>query len=129
MNLVVSGSKEDGVVSVPSEGSVSPGVGSIVHMVRASMGGGGGGAIGGGATGSQGTVISPVYWGVLVTVLIILNLPGHPGEAGVLYNREAGEGGHVHAIGCGEVDHQVPGHGGGRGDCGAQCNKDLRKCH
>ena len=55
---LVSGSEEDGVVSVPSEGSVSPGVSSIVHMVRTSMGGGGRGAIGGGATTSRGTVIS-----------------------------------------------------------------------
>ena len=81
------------MVSVPSEGSVSPGVSSIVHMVRTSMGGGGGGAIGGWATGSEGAVIPRIGldWGILVTVLILLNLPGHPGEAGARENRAAGE--------------------------------------
>ena len=90
---LVSGSEEDGVVSVPSEGSVSPGVSSIVHVVRASMGGGGGWAILGGATSGEGAVIPRIGldWSILVTVRILLNLPGHPGEAGVLYKREAGE--------------------------------------
>ena len=83
---LVSGSEEDGVVSVPSEGSVSPSVSSIVDMVRTGMGGGGRGAIGGDTTGSEGAVI-PVYLGVLsrailvtvlliVTVLLLENLSG-----------------------------------------------------
>ena len=131
MSLVVSGSQEDGVVSVPSEGSVSPGVGSIVNMVRSGMGGGGGGTIGGGATGGQGAVIPGVSeLGILWAVNVLRDLSGLSGEAGVLDHREAGERGHVHAVGRGEVNHQVPGHGGGRGDGGSECNKNLeiRKC-
>ena len=67
---LVSGSEEDGVVSVPSEGSVSPGVSSIVHMVRTSMGGGGRGAIGGGATTSGGAIIS-VNWAIGVGATLV----------------------------------------------------------
>ena len=73
----VSRSQEDGVVSVPSEGSVSSGVCSVVNMVRAGMGGGAGGSIGGGTGLSRGAVITGIsklsrrVWGGLVTVLFL----------------------------------------------------------
>ena len=67
-----SGSREDGVVSVPSVTPVTPGVCSIVHMIRAGVGGGLG-------VGAVITVISKLrrrVWGGLVTVLFFLDLPG-----------------------------------------------------
>ena len=42
----VSRSQEDGVVSVPSEGPVSPSVCSVVHMVRTGVRGGARSSIG-----------------------------------------------------------------------------------
>ena len=74
---LVSGSEEDGVVSVPSEGSVSPGVSSIVNMVRTSMRSGGVRGCIGGATTSGGAVISvnwaipPYSWGVGSTFVTV----------------------------------------------------------
>ena len=129
---LVSRSQEDGVVSVPSEGSVSSGVCSVVHMVRSGVRGGAGGSICWRSGLGRGTVITGIgklrtcVGGGLVTVLL-LGHPGLSGEAGVLDNREASEVGLVHAIGGLEVNHQVSGHCGGRGDCGAQSNKDLER--
>ena len=50
---LMSGSEEDGLVSVPAEGSVSSGISSVVNMVGAGVGGGSRGTIGGGAVGSR----------------------------------------------------------------------------
>ena len=73
---MTSRSQEDRVVSVPSEGSVSPGVCSVVHMVRAGVRGGGGRSIGGGTTGRSSAVITGISilrreGGGLVTVLFL----------------------------------------------------------
>ena len=119
------------MVSVPSEGSVSSSVCSVVNMVRSGVGGGARGSISGGAAGRTSAVIAGISkllvrgGGRLIAVLFLLGHPGLSGEAGVLNDGEASEVGLVHAIGGLEVNHQVSGHGGGRGDCGAQCDKDL----
>ena len=72
----VSGSQEDGVVGVPTECPVSPGVCSVVHMVRAGVRGGGGRSIGGGAAGGSSAVVTGIsilkrVGGGLVTVLFL----------------------------------------------------------
>ena len=121
------------MVSVPSEGSVSASVCSVVNMVRSSMGGSGGRSIGGGAAGRSSAVVTGIgkllisFWDGLVTVQFLLDLSGLSGEARVSHEREAGEVGRVHATGGCEVNHEVPGRSGGRSDCGSECNKDLEK--
>ena len=56
MSLVI-GSEEDGLVSVPAEGSVSSGISSVVNMVGAGVGGSSRGTIGGGAAGSPDVIV------------------------------------------------------------------------
>ena len=78
----VSGSQEDGVVGVPTECPVSPGVSSVVHMIRAGVRGGAGGSVRRGSAVRYGVVITGIsklarrVWGGLVTVLFLLDLPG-----------------------------------------------------
>ena len=57
---LVSRSQEDGVVSVPSEGPVSPSVCSVVHMVRTSVRGGSWWFIGRGIAGRSSAVITNI---------------------------------------------------------------------
>ena len=103
------------MVSVPSEGSVSSSVCSVVHMVRSGVRGGARSPIGGGAAGRSSAVITSISklrvrgGGGLVTVFLLRH-PGLSGEAGVLNDREAGEVGLVHTIGLLLVHHQVSGH-------------------
>ena len=76
MSLVI-GSEEDGLVSVPAEGSVSSGISSVVNMVGAGVGGSSRGTIGGGAAGS-------------LNILELCHL-GLSGEAGAPHDGDASE--------------------------------------
>ena len=103
------------MVSVPSEGSVSSSVCSVVHMVRTGVRGSSGRSISGGTTGRSSAVITSIgelrVWGGggLVTVFL-LSHPCLSGEAGVLDDREASEVGLVHAICRLLFHHQESGH-------------------
>ena len=123
MMTLVSRSEQDGVVSVPAKGSVSSSVRSVVHMVRASVGGGRvRGSIGLATTGLA--VLTVGLGGNLITILL-LHLSGLSGEAGHSEHRDGGssEAGHVHVL---DGDDEVARRGGHRGHGGAERDQDLR---
>ena len=121
-SLVVSTrSQEDRMVSVPTKGSISTGVCSIVHMVRSSVA-------------SRGGMRSSISWltgaalavsktlGVEGIILVlVLQLSGLSTEAGHPHDWQvlAIEGREVHVL---QRDDQVPGGGTGSGHNSAQCH-------
>ena len=112
MTLVSSWSEQDGVVSVPAKGSVSSSVRSVVHMVRASVGGGRvRGSIG---LATTGLAVLAVGLGSNLITILLLHLSGLSGEAGHSEHWDGGssEAGHVHVL---DGDDEVS---WSRGDCG-----------
>ena len=88
MSLLVVGTsraQEDGVVSVPAEGSVTSGVSSVVHMVRSGVGRG----RVGGSVGVTASRLGVPTGGHLETVQLILHLSGLPHQAGHSVDRQS----------------------------------------